>query len=358
MNKIIRNSALGGVALLVLAACQQEGPDVAALQKLRGPESGVEILNSKIKDRVRINEELSEYTIEGRFQYPDERYQRTSQIGNIDIYTRLNSTEKLPFRARVIAGRTGDTWYIVQEDLPSLDGEFESITRREFTRTGLFDGSTIEGDFFRSEDGTFFAVKDSKLNKKIKNLLKQYQTGLELNIELDKREAKLLKELEKLEKRLEKEQRDLEKKADKTLAKAGKNEARELKRDQKELFLTKEEKEGIEEEVKAAEEVVHGAIAENFKDHPDRLALEAKIEQVRSEMRELHKRLPALTKLPNCHKKEYLFYGNVCNKVTKINDKYLNKIRYQNRPHISVNFFSPSEHSAIKQQKAKEEQES
>ncbi len=339
MKKVVRNSAVASGLILLLAACQQDGPDVEALQKLRGPESGVTILNSKIKDRVRINEELAEYSIEGRFQYPDGRYQHLSNLGNIDIYARLNGTEKLPFRARVIAGKTGNTWYIVQEDLPALEDESD-YAPKELTRTALFDGSTIEGDFYRGEDGTFFAVKDSQLNKKIKRLLKSYQAGLELNIELDKREAKLVKDLEKLDRKLQKEQQKLEKQADKSLAKAGRSEARELKREQKELFLSKEEKAEIEQEVKAAEDEVHEAIAENFIDHPDRIALERELDRVRQEMVELHESLPTLTALPNCHKKEYLFYGTICNKVTKINDKYLNQIRYHNRPHLTMNFFA------------------
>lgn len=300
MSHLLKKTLLVAGSALFLAACQPNGPDIDALQKLRSADSGIEITNSRIKSVAKVNDTLSLYDIEGMFKYRDGRYQYLTDFGDIKIYTPLNGQETEPFNATIIAEESDKSWNIVEENLPNFASPLGSL-QTVVTHKELFAESEEQAPgFFTHQDGSVFALNDKALDKHVKALIKRYEADLKLNVELDKRLEKAEGEVASLHAKLE-------------------NEARKS--------LSSEKLKGEELDGKLAETLPAILLEDGSYQ-----ALVTEKDHVKAEIQALHQSMPKLWNMTACFDTSYRFYGRICNQVTKANRSYLPEIRYENRP--------------------------
>ncbi|MHC5226064.1 hypothetical protein [Ignatzschineria sp. LJL83] len=306
MNNPLKKTLLVAGSALFLAACQPNGPDVEALKKLRTADSGIEITNSRIKSVSPINDTLSIYDIEGMFKYRDGRYQYLTNFGDIQIYTPLNGEDSEPFNSTVIASEEKGNWNIVEENLPKFVGIWDN-SQSVLTHTALFANSkeAMPG-FYQQADGTLMALNDKALDKHVKNLIKQYERDLQKNVELDANFEILTKDLAGLASDIEKDTK-------------------------KELSAEKLSGKELDARLQAS---LPAALEANASYQ----TIFAEKAHVEAEIKELHQSMPKLWAVTQCYDTSYRFYGRICNQLTKVNDKLLPEISYQNRPDADAKY--------------------
>lgn len=285
---------------LFLAACQPNGPDVEALQQLRGVDSGIEITNSRIKSVTQVNETLALYDIEGMFKYRDGRYQYLTNLGDIEIYTPLNEESTEPFNALITAAEEDNNWNIVDENLPKFEAPLGSKQVVVTHKTLFADSEELMPGFFTKADGTTFALNDKALDKHAKSLIKRYENDLKENVELDKKLIKTEEDLSAHHAKLEKEARKM-------------------------LSEEKLKNEALEEKLAK----ILPAMLDEDGTYQTLVTEKAHIE---AELKALHQAMPKLWSMNGCYDTAYRFYGRVCNQMASVNHRYLPEIRYENRP--------------------------
>ncbi|PWD86757.1 hypothetical protein [Ignatzschineria cameli] len=302
MNRHWNKIALLLGSTFLLAACQPAGPDLADLQTLRDPSSGIEIISSHIKTVSPIDEQRSLYDINGTFKYRDGRYQFLTTFGNIKIYTPLNGDEKNSFDAIVVAQEGDDqNWLIEMETLPRFAGDKKD---QYLSHQALFANSVehLPG-IYTHQDGSRFALNDKTLDKRIKNLISEYETQLQKNLALDK---------------------DL-KTIDEALALHYKKQEEESRKRLKEMPEIGDEVENLKSYVEkqlAADEKYQHLLQER--------------EGYLLELQSLQQSMPALWRVDQCYESDYRFHGRICHQVMSINRDYLPKIRFQYRPDAAL----------------------
>lgn len=306
MSLSFKKTLLIAGSALFLAACQPNGPDVEALKKLRGADSGIEITNSRIKSVTKVNDTLSLYDIEGMFKYRDGRYQYLTNLGEIKIYMPLNGESTEPFNATVIALEEDQSWKIVDENLPQFEGPLGSM-QEVVTHKALFaESEELMPGFFTKEDGTVFALNDKALDKHAKLLVKSYEASLKENLELDKKLEKLEGDVGTLHTKLEKGLRKT---------------------------LSEEKLKGETLDLKVAE-----MLPETLEADGTYQTLVTEKAHVEAEIKALHQSMPKLWEMNACYDTAYRFYGRICNKITSANRSYLPEIRYINRPDADLKY--------------------
>ncbi|OYQ81178.1 hypothetical protein B9T19_00430 [Ignatzschineria sp. F8392] len=307
MNRHWNKIALLVGSSLLLAACQPAGPDLADLQALRDPSSGIEITSSHIKTVSPIDEHRALYDINGTFKYRDGRYQFLTTFGNIKIYTPLNGEENNQFDAVVVAQEGDDQkWLIEMETLPRFTGE---ETAQTLSHRALFANSVehLPG-IYTHQDGTLFALNDKTLDKRIKNLMNEYEAQLQKNLELDK-------DLKAVDEALALHYRKQEEESRKYLKEQLKESSKAV--DNGEALLQNH----IEIALAADEKYQH---------------LLQEREGYRLELQALQQSMPALWRVDQCYESDYRFHGRMCHQLMSINRDYLPKIRFQYRPDASL----------------------
>lgn len=300
MSLSFKKTLLIAGSALFLAACQPNGPDVEALQKLRGVDSGIEITNSRIKSVSQVNETVALYDVEGMFRYRDGRYQYLTNLGDMRIYTPLNGESTEPFNAMIIASEEDKTWKIIDENLPQFEGPLGSLQEVVTHQTLFADSEELTPGLFTKADGTIFALNDKALDKHAKALIKRYEGNLKTNVELDKKLMKAEDDVATLYAQLEKDAR-------KSLS------AEKLKGDALDEKLTQ----------------ILPAILEEDGAYQTLVTEKA---HIKAEIKALHQTMPKLWSMTACSDTSYRFYGRICNQMASANRSYLPEIRYENRP--------------------------